>query len=278
MDERMRSLSENRGEPIADAELSFMLEHIGDERGEVRDGLIYRMFCVGLEEELFSLPQFRRIYATLSEGAFLFRRGAGIRSTLERSFSALTLALLLHFDDKDGSRYSEALSEEERACLVDDAIRFFEAEEDSTGWTEANGWVHTMAHASELLLGVARHSCCGRETAERMMNAIFTALGKREALFTDGEEKRIALIPLALLVRKLVTPEEIVVWIRRFTEYYESQPESIGAIRSRGNVCNVLSFMALFPEVRGSGEILEEIGRFHSVEEYRSYIGAEERS
>ncbi len=278
MEERMRSLSENRGEPLTDSDLSFMLEHIGDERGEVRDGLIYRMFCVGCEEELFSIEQFRETYRFLSEGAFLFRRGEGIRSILERSFSALTLTLLLYFDDKGDSLYYRALSEEQRARLVADAIHFFESEEDSTGYTEANGWVHTMAHASELLLGIARHSVCDRHTAELMLEAVFTALVKREALFTDGDEKRIALIPLTLLFRKLVKPEEIVAWIRRFAKYYEQSSGAIGSIRSRGNVLNLLSFMSIFPEVRGSEAILKEISRFHCVEEYRSYIGAEEES
>lgn len=278
MDERMRSLSENRGEPLTDSDLSFMLEHIGDGRGEIRDGLIYRMFCVGCEEELFSLEQFREVYRFLSEGAFLFRRGEGIQSTLERSFSALTLALLLYFDDKGDSLYYRALSKEERARLIADAIRFFESEEDSTGYTEASGWVHTMAHASELLLGIARHSGCDRRMAELMLDAIFTALVRRDALFTDGDEKRIALIPMALLVRNLVKREEIAAWIRRFAEYYEQAPGEIGSIRSRGNVSNLLSFMSLFPEVRGSEEISEEIRRFHCVEEYRSYIGAEEES
>lgn len=60
-------------EPITDKEMRFMLQNIGHVNPEIRDDLIYGLFCIGLEKEMFSIHQVKEIVRYLSENNLLFQ-------------------------------------------------------------------------------------------------------------------------------------------------------------------------------------------------------------
>lgn len=255
-------------EALSDQEIAFMLQNIGHENPEIRDELIYGLFCAGFEKEMFSVFQAKEIARYLLENDLLLQGmdDGRMASTLKRSFAALTWAVLLYFDDKKNCCYFRILSPEEREKVFQMSMEHIARERDATGYLAPYGWVHTIAHSSELLLSVVRHSHFQKEMSEAVLNAIAMMFKKQEKIFEDREEKRVGLVLREMLENKKLSVAQFRCWIEQMAKHYEvDNLKEVKDFRSKENVVNMLNCVLLSmeeAEAREVRDIIKELNSF----------------
>ncbi|MFC3928330.1 DUF2785 domain-containing protein [Streptococcus caprae] len=116
---------------------------------------------------------------------------------MTRSFTALLLALIIDVDQQGDYVYK--LTEDQRQWIFSDAIRYLHTETDATGWSEEFGWAHAIAHGADLLLFTGLHSAFPKERMPQILEAILKVLHQQTAVFSAGEEKRLARVLVQLL-------------------------------------------------------------------------------
>lgn len=253
---------------FTEEELVFMLENIGHENPEIRDELIYGLFCEGFAKELFSIEQANTVIQYLLQNNLLLKDmdKIAISSTLVRSFSALTLALIIYYDDQNASKYYRILTAEERDRIFQSGAEHIANERDATGYLAPYGWVHTIAHSSELLLAIAGHSLVNEKITEDILNGIYKMFIKQTEVFRDREEKRIGLVLIEMLEKDRLSITGFISWINQFAEYYEtSKLKEVKDFRSKENVANMLNFIWLLigeEEVREGKEAVKGFNTF----------------
>ncbi|RRC93714.1 DUF2785 domain-containing protein [Erysipelotrichaceae bacterium OH741_COT-311] len=145
------------------------------------------------------------------------------------------------------------------------ALCYVANEEDHTGYVKPYGWVHTIAHASELLLSIVKHQQMREFMVEEVLKSIYEMFIKQMEIFRDKEEKRIGLVVLEMLKRKQLSIVQLKEWIDQFKEYYASDRLlEVKDFRSKENVVNMLNYMLLFIETE-TLELKESIKEFNRI-------------
>ena len=73
----------------SDAELDWLVDHIGDEDANIRDSLVFNAFAVGIINQGFTKQQFHYIADRVhKEQLLFFQQNTNVKATLTRSFSA----------------------------------------------------------------------------------------------------------------------------------------------------------------------------------------------
>lgn len=121
---------------------------------------------------------------------------SGDDGVLLRSFSALDLSVLAAADLKQ-----PFLSPEDRAGLLESALDYLAREKDLRAYDPVKGWIHATAHTADLLKFLARADTLPASAATRIAAAIEAKLDAAPAVFTHGEDERLAAALLALLLR-----------------------------------------------------------------------------
>lgn len=253
-------------QPLLDEEIEFMLEHLGDENPRIRDELIYGLFCISFETEMISTKQMKHIIKYLFHHNVLLHgiERLDIHTTLLRSYGALLWALILFYDNEKTSLYSKILLKEEREKLFELALYHIANEKDHTGYLEPYGWVHTIAHVSELLLAMVKHQDMPKDMVDAMLKGIYEMFIKQKEIFQDKEEKRIGLVIVEMLKRKLVSMSQLKIWIDQLQNHYATDHFlEVKDFRSKENVVNMLNYMLLFMEEEAL--LKERIKRFNRI-------------
>ena len=126
-------------------------------------------------------------------------RGIGESSTdtvLLRSFSALSLASLAERDLKD-----PFLDAERFGALLNAALDYLRDEKDLRGFDERQGWIHATAHTADLLAALAGNRRFEKREQHRVLDAIAQRLSTANAVFTMGEQDRLANATVAVMDR-----------------------------------------------------------------------------
>lgn len=238
-------------QPLLDEEIEFMLEHLGDENPRIRDELIYGLFCISFETEMISKEQMKGIIKHLFQQNVLLQdiEHLDIDTTLTRSYGALLWALILFYDNEKTSLYYKILLRKEREKLFELALYHIANEKDHTGYLKPYGWIHTIAHASELLLAMVKHQDMRKDVVNLMLRGIYKMFIKQKEIFRDKEEKRIGLVIVEMLKRKQVSMSQLINWIDQLQEHYATDHLlEVKDFRSKENVVNMLNYMVLFME------------------------------
>lgn len=186
---------------------------LGDRDPELRDTFAHGLPAVwirrGLVEESALVELVSAWRANLAVGV----GETGGDGVLLRSFSALALDSVL-------SRESRRPFLEARvvAGLTLDLVRYLERERDLRGYEPELGWVHATAHAADALARCVRHPAVDDATRWRVVDAIEARLDTVEAVFTHGENRRLALVLAAIVAREESDVEPIVAWRARARE------------------------------------------------------------
>lgn len=140
----------------------------------MRDETIYLLFCCGVTEHCFTLEQVNYLSSQIIEKQLLLKNidSSDNDSVLMRSFTAFVLALILETDNDEYSPYFIFQSEEQRNAIFESAISFMEQERDFRGYDEQLGWIHAIAHGSDLLSAVAAHRHFPIHKREAILNVI----------------------------------------------------------------------------------------------------------
>jgi hypothetical protein len=179
--------------PELTAELCEML---ASSDPEVRDTIAYSTLTSWIYQKRLLDAAALRSLTTLLLGNLRPGIGTvGSDAVLRRSFSALTLSVVVARDNAD-----PILAEASFRELLDGALTYLLAEKDVRGFDDAKGWIHSAAHTADLLKFLARSRYLTRADQTRLLDAITRKL-QESPVFTFGEDERLARAALSIVNR-----------------------------------------------------------------------------
>lgn len=234
--------------PYSRPELEWLLDHIGDPDPAIRDDLVYNSFCSAImnhfltKEDLLFL-----VDSVLQRDLLTYKMPEQGDATLVRSFSSLLLALILDVDQTADSPYHQSLSTDQLQTIFGQALLYLQQETDSTGWDKEKGWVHAFAHGAELLLYAGLHKEFPQKRMNELLETLTIVLKQREALFTAGEERRLAFMVTQLLIQEKIQQTQLCHWIEKL-DFPNQSPQDYFVLL---NLENLLSTIYLHLEKEG---------------------------
>lgn len=246
-------------------ELEYMLVNIGNPDPKIRHETIYILFSEGLRHNSFSREQVEYIIQFVLTNNLIVKEIGTDKSESEivRSFSALLLALIIENENKVDTKYKNVFTEKQLDLIFNDVIIALENEVLASGYLAPYGWIHSIAHYAELLLRITNTSRYQSTDNVKVLVAIFKCLVNRKAVFTDSEEKRLALILVALYKRDYLSVEELLEWLHQFKIYFEFFPgKSVEELRSKENIVNMFNYLLLSVEDSELREAIKEFNTF----------------
>lgn len=198
-------VSEN--ESPADELALQLVDCLGSPHPELRDRIGYEVLTYWLRGEHVSNETRRALLTTLSANV---RNGADDAALL-RSFSALVLAELLRSDANDAF-----MTDAERAVVLSDVTTALEKETDFRGLVHDLGWVHPVAHMSDVLWRLGLHPATTGTDAEAILAALGPKIAPTATSYAFNESDRMARVVVILIRRSLLAPEVVVEWLAGF--------------------------------------------------------------
>src|SRR5262249_38408458 len=129
-----------------------LVANLGSPDPELRDNLSLTILTSWIyRKKLLTPDHLRPLTATLRGNLREGIGDTGNDGVLRRSFSALALSIVAARDND-----APFLSAAEHAALVDAALAYLRDERDLRGYDAAKGWMHSVAHTSDLLKFLAR--------------------------------------------------------------------------------------------------------------------------
>lgn len=194
MDDTMMQLAQQEGDLVlTDAQIDWLLAHVGDLDGKIRDQTVYSLFGRGFFEGAASTEQQKRIIAVTTQENNLFKdieQPQNDRVFL-RSFTALLAALFL---EKETT--SKIMTPEQLDYWFDAANKYLRTERDWRGYVPENGWAHAIAHGSDLLATVVAHPDYAEVDAA--LQTVRSVFARMQSPFLDDEEERLANILVSM--------------------------------------------------------------------------------
>jgi Protein of unknown function (DUF2785) len=204
---------------------------------ELRDDLAFRILSVWIyEKRLLSPDDLRSLVATLLSN---LRRGIGEQNAdtvFFRSFSALTLSIIVARDNEE-----PFLSEEEFRSLLNATLTYFRDERDTRGFDGRKGWIHTVAHTSDLLKFLARSRYLSAGDQGRILEALVAKLHAVSEIFGQGEDQRMARVVISIARRSDLEKDTIRAWFdqRKADVKFPDKP-SVESLRFEQNTLHFL--------------------------------------
>lgn len=216
MEESLKSKFEVEDFSYTDAETQWLIENIGHEQGDVRDGLVYLSLARGIFENAFTLAQFNYLKEqTISRDLLFYKVEEGLPATLTRTFAALLNTCLVGSSSMPESNYYQRLNKEEESYFFDAAVHYLQEETDFTGYSEKYGWVHGFAHGADFLGAVLCHPAFPKERNQEVLETILGIIKRMETPFIEGEERRLATVIYRGILEEKLTQNEVADWINR---------------------------------------------------------------
>lgn len=130
-----------------------------------------------------------------------------------RSFSLLILTEIIYHD-----LTHPTLSTTEVRQVLEQALAYFEAEQDLRGYDPEKGWIHAIAHAADLLWVLVQHRDVAASDLSRIMDALAEKVTAPVAhVYLYGEEERLVRTVMGVLQRDLLTLPSLAIWLELLT-------------------------------------------------------------
>ncbi|MBG9979905.1 DUF2785 domain-containing protein [Facklamia sp. DSM 111018] len=259
---------------ITQEELNYMLTNIGNKDPKIRDHLIYSLIAKGLDNNCFSIEQSKYILSYIHDQNLISNKynKDTLDSELTRSFSALILALLLHSDNDTDSAYYNLIEMNDKLEIFSKAITALTEEKCFKGYDSHYGWIHSIAHLSELLLSIVKHSSYTGVLNKNLLDAIYHCLISQSEVFGDGEEKRLALVILSLIKHGKLKEHELETFCSKLADYYNTMnSEEVSKYRSKDNVANMFNYISQFLDTEKHSYLIKFIQEFNGIYQQYSY-------
>jgi hypothetical protein len=137
-----------------------------------------------------------------------------------RSFSALSLSLIAAADLS-----APFLETAELRAFFDRMLDYFQRERDLRGFDPVRGWMHTVAHTSDALKFLSRNPKLAAGSDARLLAAVRVKIESHDAVFTWGENDRMALA-LHAAVRR---PDADAAALTKWTQYWITAHQELWA-------------------------------------------------
>ena len=191
-----------------------LLENLGStdpERREQSATILEKWFNRGY----YSPGELSQIIAQLSDNLTVGLGEHGTNTVLLRSFSALTLAEIVYFDCEHPFLTAVQLRQ-----LLEDGLAYFLAERDLRGHEAGIGWMHAVAHGSDLLGVLALHDVLQIADLQRILEAIATKVAPPTPhIYLYNEDQRMVRAVLWALQRNILTLDFLGHWLDQITHY-----------------------------------------------------------
>jgi len=188
-----------------------LLSCLGSPNPELRDRIGYELFTYWLRGEKLGDETRRELLAELSSMMAVPPEAIPGDSTFSRSFSALILSEVMRSDANQ-----PFMTAVERQTLLDQSIRSLEQENDYRGLNAELGWIHPVAHMSDLLWRFALHAETSAAQAESIIAGVRNKVAPTGIFYSFNESDRLARVVTTLIQRELVDTDRIVQWIKSF--------------------------------------------------------------
>lgn len=209
--------TEFKFEDVDKLQLAYQLiDNIGDDNSEVRDGLVYPNLAHLLHDKHFTEEQLEEILELLIGPKFLhFDLENYIEtSVLTRSFTLLQLVILVYVHNRDNV-ISGKLIREAFVSFLD----YFRQEEKYEGYNQEIGWVHAIAHSADLFAQFVKVEEFGETELKTMFNAITKKIKIQHFFFMYDEDERMVNAIMNGLDREILDEEFLKGWINDFANY-----------------------------------------------------------
>ena len=171
---------------------------------ELRDRIAYELLTFWLRNEKLNDDTRRSLLGSLSTAMTAPPGTISDNSVLARSFSALILAEIMRSDSNQP--FMTAI---ERQVLLDKAISSLERETDYRGLDANLGWVHPVAHMSDLLWRFALHADTTTAQAASILDGVRSKIAPTATFYGFNESDRLARVITTIISRELVDAEKL---------------------------------------------------------------------
>ena len=195
----------------ADALALELVSCLGSPDKELRDQIGYELFSGWLRGDQLDDETRTYLLRTLRSAIDVPSGDEWGNKILRRSFSALILAELMRSDAQ-----KPFMSDAERDTLLHSAMAAIEREDDFRGLDQELGWVHPVAHLSDLLWRFTLHPGTSSAQAEAILNSVKSKVAPAGAIYTFNEGDRLARIVATIIRMELVDPAFLGEWLMTF--------------------------------------------------------------
>jgi hypothetical protein len=208
-----RPISENARESRdpADAQALELVSCLASPNAELRDRIGYELFTFWLRNDKLTDDTRRSLRDVLSANLATHPDNGSDNVVLARSFSALILAELMRSDSN-----SPFMTASERQTLLNTALDSLMRENDYRGLDVDLGWVHPVAHMSDLLWRFTLHTETSSTQAESILDGIRSKVAPTATFYSFNESDRLARVVTTVIAGELVSMEKVVAWITIF--------------------------------------------------------------
>jgi hypothetical protein len=176
---------------------------------ELRDGLGFEIFSRWIRGGTISNAGLRELARTLGANLGLGIGEQATDSVFLRSFSALVLSEILRQDARGA-----VLEASELRTVLDQGISYLQAERDLRGFDDRVGYIHGVAHGSDVLWRLATNPRVTAADLERIMGAIAKKVAPEGThAYTFNESDRLARAAAFVIVREAVAQEKLEAWL-----------------------------------------------------------------
>lgn len=133
----------------------------------------------------------------------------------KRSFSALCLSLIAAADLS-----APFLEPPEARAFFDRTLDYFQRERDLRGFDPVHGWMHTVAHTSDTLKFLARNPKLAAGSDARLLDAARAKIESYDAVFTWGENDRLALALHSAVRRSDADAGALSAWVQHWVDQH----------------------------------------------------------
>jgi hypothetical protein len=142
---------------------------------------------------------------------------SGTDRVFGRSFSALCLSLVAAADLQ-----SPFLAPAEVRAFFDRMLDYFARERDLRGFDATRGWMHSVAHTSDALKFLARNPKLAAGVDARLLAAVRAKIEAADAVFTWGENDRMALALHSAVRRSDADTAALDAWVAQWVEAHRA--------------------------------------------------------
>lgn len=197
---------ENRSidDTYADEFALDLVDCLGSENATLRDTYGYGLFSYWLRNDLLrestKLELFTRLLSNLQD-----------ENVLLRSFSALVLSEVLRADAQQ-----PFLTLRDRNQITEQSIDAMSAETDFRGLDAELGWIHPVAHQSDVLWRLALHPQLNEKQARHILAAVYNKAVTQQAAYVANESERLARVVVILIRTEVLEQSELLTWLAQF--------------------------------------------------------------
>lgn len=183
--------------------------YLGSPDPELRDDLAYTILTVWIvNRQQFSPQELLQLEAEWRANLSSAIGESGTDSIFKRSFSALCLSSLAERELK-----TPFLGEDRYRKLLDSAVAHLASEKDLRGFDATKGWIHATAHTADLLAALAGNPFFTKQDQAAVLKAIETRLMTADAVFSYGEQDRVANVVAVIVARQDFQFESFQKWL-----------------------------------------------------------------